>query len=197
MWDLAKAVGTGLWGGKKAFDGGAGLGQVANGSERVADGDSEGIMDILAGGLGTLGSVNGIAGVFGALGLETGAIGLGSVLGTGGATTATVAGSGLAAAPWLAAAGGTGLAVGTRGNSFAEEHLGQSWSDMSADAGVGAYEWASEAGAPDWLAHTAGIGTTLGASVLSVPGAAVTGLAGFGEDIGSGISSAWDWAFGD
>ncbi|MBT3221879.1 MAG: hypothetical protein HN348_22625, partial [Proteobacteria bacterium] len=87
---------------------------------------------------------------------------------------------------------------------------GRSWSDMAGDVGSDFRELAVMMGADDdrsELFNAAGLAEMTGimcGSIAAVPGAAVTGALGFGEDlldlgssagsaIADGASSAWSW----
>jgi hypothetical protein len=170
---------------------GQGLGELATGNT------ADGLLNTVAGaGSATSGGV-GLASLFGVSGTSA-AAGLGTSVAAAGA------------APIAAAVGGgaaMGITIGQRGNSYIadtgllgrnSDGSGRSWSDWAGDTGASAYSAAREAGAPEWLAHTAGLGTTLGASVAAVPGAAITGIAGLATDAGSliadGAGALWNRA---
>lgn len=164
--------------------------QTAQGISELRNGQtSDGILNTAAGlGSATSGGV-GLASTMGSTAAVggTGALGMGtSVAAAGALPVAATVGAGLAA----------GITVGQRANSYVADSgllgenadgSGRSWSDWAGDTGVSAYQSSRDAGAPEWVAQTAGYGATLGASIVATPGAAVTGIAGLATD-------AWDLA---
>lgn len=172
---------------------GEGIGRMANGD--VSGGGVQALGGAGAATAGAVGTANVLATLAGSQGASlaaatgTGALGMGTAVGAAGAApVAATVGAGLA----------TGLAVGGRGNSYiADSGLlgqnadgsGRSWSDWAGDTGVSAYQATQEAGAPEWVAQTAGYGATLGASVAATLPAAVTGVAGLATDAWDAVTS--------